>query len=274
MGILFLAAAAAHSAAEPSSSPAATANLQLVKTLDLSRTTKQPNAIVTDGRFIYVTDRTGGLYKYDAEGTLITELSRLNNDFFIAGDLAQDNEYLYLTDELSKSVIKVNKQLDLSAAHKIELKNVELFNPSGLYIDKNQDIYLSDSAGDQVYCFNALGLLEWRRGLFGGAAQSLNTPGAIAVFENSPVVLDRGNRAVKKISPDRLEILARHADLLSLAAHKQNLFVGAGDGIYIYPAAARLELAPGLYPADLFIFNNLLYVLDSRQRKIWIYAIY
>ena len=160
-------------AGDPVSAPA---GLRLHKTLDLQRTTRQPRELAVDSRFIYVADRTGGLNKYDREGTLITSLERINNVFFIASDLAVDNEYLYLPDEISKSIIKIAKRLDLSSASVLPLPGLELINPAGIYVDTNQDIYLSDRAQDQVYCLNALGLLEWRKGMFGEGGQSLNSP--------------------------------------------------------------------------------------------------
>ncbi|MDR1996993.1 MAG: hypothetical protein LBQ83_01520 [Candidatus Margulisbacteria bacterium] len=270
LGLLLLTPAGAL--AEPAQ-PAAV-RLKLRQTLNLQRTTRQPNALVADGRFIYVTDKTGGLCKYDAEGTLVTELQRVNNDFFIASDLAQDNEYLYLPDELSKSIIKISKRLDLSNAHKLDLKNVELLSPAGIYVAKNQDIYLTDSTGDQVYCFNAFGLLEWRRGLFGDAPQSLNTPRAVVMYANSPVVLDSGNNAVKQITAARISSLVSYPGLLSLAAYQDKLFIGTKQGIYLYPSGELLSTPQNVYPEDLFSLNDSLYVLDSQQRKILIYEIY
>ena len=251
-----------------------TANLRYSQTIDLQRTTRQPNALVADTRFIYVTDKTGGLYKYDAEGSLLTELNRINNEFFIAGGLGQDSEYLYLTDELSKGIIKINKKMDLSDAHKIQTAGLEFINPAGILIGPNQDIYISDSANDQVYCLNALGLLEWRRGMFGEAMQNFNTPRALAMYGNTPVVLDTGNDAVKKITPERITLLADYPGLLSLAGRQDKLFIGTKEGIYFYPSGELLDTPEAIYPEALFILDDRLYVLDSQQRKILIYEIY
>ena len=272
VGLLAFLIYPAHTAAE--TPRAVTANLRYSKTIDLQRTTRQPNAIAADGKFIYVTDKTGGLYKYDAEGSLITELNRINNEFFIAGALGQDNEYLYIPDELSKSIIKLSKKMDLSSAYKLKTAGIEFISPRGIFIDQNQDIYVADSSNDQVYCLNALGILEWRRGMFGEAVQSLNSPHALTMYANNLVVLDTGNNAVKEITPEKITILTKYDGLLSLAGRQNKLFIGTKTGIYFYPSGELLDTPQVSYPESLFILNDQLYVLDSQQRKILIYEIY
>ncbi|GBR76304.1 hypothetical protein NO2_0874 [Candidatus Termititenax persephonae] len=244
--------------------------LTLRRTIDLQRTTRQPGALTADRRFIYVTERTGGLNKYDAEGALLTSLPRINGNFFAAADIAQDNEYLYLTDEISKTIIKINKQLDLSSAYHLAVRHTELLSPAGLYLDKNQDIYLTDSSADLVYKINAFGVVEWRKGIFGDAVESLNAPQALTIYRNNLHVLDSGNKAIKTISPEKTTILLTRPDMLSLAAQQDQLFIGTKKGVLNYP---RGKLLTADYASDLYVLDNLLYVLDGQRRKILIYEI-
>lgn len=254
--------------------------------IDISRSNVvSPVQFVFDGKYFYVIDSfTQTLYKFDQEGDLITKIDRLKGQAFQPAGLALDYDYLYLLDK-NGILHKFNKSLDLQEVYDLDIRDKEKYfsDPRGLTIDDNKDLYTVDSGMNTFIKINMLGIVEWQRGLFGSSPESLNEPLDIAVDAHFNIyVLDSGNHRVKVY--DQTEFLYAVNQLndprgISVRGGADNSFFVADYGRKAVDVFKNRELVGfitnykdrDIFPQDVFCLDKTLYVLDSAQKKIFLY---
>jgi DNA-binding beta-propeller fold protein YncE len=267
--------------------PTADIGYKPLREIDIARgDLSSPLQFVTDEKYYYVIDNfTQSLYKFDQEGDLITKIDRLKGESFQPAGLVLDQNYLYLLDK-SGVLHKFNKDLDLQDVYDTDIADKEKFfaDPRGMAIDMNNDIYVVDNGMNMFLKLNMLGAVEWRRGLFGSSAESLNGPVDIAVDDHLNIyVLDAGNRRVKVY--DQNDLLYMTNDLLeprglAVEPNGERCYV-ADFGRKAVAVFAGKRLAgfitnfkrEDIFPQDVCRVGAVLYVLDSQRRKILLYAI-
>lgn len=246
-----------------------------------------PVQFATDGKYYYVLDNfTQALYKFDQEGDLITKVDRLKGQAFQPAGLALDYDYLYLLDK-NGILHKFNKSLDLQEVYDIDIIDKEKYfsDPRGITIDQNKDIYVADTGMNSFSKVNMLGTVEWQRGLFGSSAEALNGPLDIGVDQHLNVyVLDAGNRRIKVY--DQTEYLYSLNDLrdprgIAIATGKDSVVYVADYGrkaVMVFENKKQIGLIASyqgeeIYPQDVYCLGTTLYVLDTQQKRIFLYAL-
>ena len=128
----------------------------------------QPNDVITspDGKFIYIAEGhastpgwTAQVLKFDAKGTFIKAFGKWGNgdgDFDQPHALAFDSKGLLYVGDRNNNRVQVFDQ-----DGKFIDKMYQFSRPSGIYIDKNDNLYVADSESKSV----SRNHQDWKRGI-------------------------------------------------------------------------------------------------------------
>lgn len=251
---------------------------------------KNPRQFVFDGKYFYVVDDFAGMvFKFDQEGDLIAKLKQVEGLYIDPMGIALEYDYLYITDRAGGRIIKFSKDLALENSYFLNLaagSDRYFSEPLGLTIDQYRDLYVVDADLNLIVKVNSLGVVEWRQGRFGNAREALNTPVDVAVDQYLNVyVADAGNKRIKVYDqngeilylvneledPQGICVDNKRPDFFYVAdTLKQSVFFYQRD---VLRGVIKFFAGRAIFPQDVFKAADKLYVLDSRQKKIFVYAI-
>jgi DNA-binding beta-propeller fold protein YncE len=169
----------------------------------------QPNDVITspDGKFVYIAEGhastagwTAKMMKFDANGKFIKEWGKWGNgdgDFDQPHALAFDSKGLLYVGDRNNNRIQVFDQ-----DGNFKEKFYQFSRPSGIYIDKNDNLYVADSESKSV----SRNHQDWQRGIRIGSLKDKKVTAFIP--DPSPdegVVVDaKGNVFGAEVGPQRV----------------------------------------------------------------------
>lgn len=218
-------------------------------------TLTKPSGIAIDvkGR-VYIVDSSDPYVRvFDSKGVFVKEFCNIQGkDGGLQGIAVDSTGLIYLSDVTNACVQVFQSDLGLWM-RKIDCKgkaDADLQLPSGLAVDRANQVYCADYGTSRVYVFSKSGILLRSFGSKGNGPGQFNVPRSVAVDRNDKIyVLDSLN-------------------------HRVQVFGPTGNLFYIFGGRGS---EPGKFigPSDISIDpeNNLLYVADKGNQRIQVFEL-
>jgi serine/threonine protein kinase/DNA-binding beta-propeller fold protein YncE len=220
-------------------------------------TLTKPSGIAIDlkGR-VYVVDSSDPYVRvFDSKGIFVKEFCNIQGkDGGVQGIAVDSTGLIYISDVTNACVQVFQSELGLWM-RKIDCKGkggagMDMQLPSGIAIDRANQLYCADYGASRIFVFNKAGNLVRSFGSKGNGPGQFNVPRSVAVDKNDKIyVLDSLN-------------------------HRIQVFGPTGNLFYIFGGRGN---EPGKFvgPSDLSIDpeNNLLYVADKGNQRIQVFEL-
>ena len=140
-----------------------------------------------------------------------------------------------IVSDYTRDVVTMNKQGE--RLRSISKTQNEFKSVRGVAVDKDDNIYVSDSDNNCVYKFNKNGELLKRGGKKGSGPEEFNFPRGVALAGDCVFVCDYCNHRVQVLTRELLPV-------------KQFGSQGSGDGQFNYPDSIAVDIEGMLYVSD------------------------
>ena len=213
----------------------------------------KPSGIAMDNKGrIYICDSSDPFVRvFDSRGSFIRDLCNIQGkDGGLQGIAVDSTDTLYLSDAYNRCVQVFQAEMGLWMRCVTSQDDDGLQLPSGLTVDRLNQLYCTDYGACKVYIFSKTGSLVRSFGRRGALAGEFNVPRSVAVDKNDKIyVLDSLNHRVQVFSP-RGEHIADVGER------------GSQPGQFLGPSDLSIDPA-----------NELLYVADKGNHRIQVFEL-